>query len=433
MKNYVLTLFFLLLFNCLLSQTVGINSTGAVPATSAMLDVASTNKGLLIPRVDIIDLSTPVPVAAPVTSLLVYNTNIVSGIGYYYWNGTSWIQLLDVSSTVDDHDWYKETTTTAPTAITDDIFTEGKVRISTPNYPPLMVERTSTVTNGIAGVIRAKKSTSVDMIDGFGTRLDFAIEDNSGVDNEIAHIGAVRDGADNSGRLQLWTENLGVDGVRMVIEPDGDIGIGVVTPLERLDVNGDIYLRGDDMYFSHDGAGNINNDYVRFDDVNSLNFGGGSIFSFHADRPRGEDWTTPTGSISFDGAYATGKIGMNTITPQASLDIVNGYAISDRFWYKDYVVNTANPAIVLGRDGNALPTNFVGMLFCAVTGTDANGTSYWMVKRYNNGTVRIERIASFNSTVSNTPEIYDDGGVIKIRLYNHTVNYTVRVRTEQMW
>lgn len=73
------------------------------------------------------------------------------------------------------------------------------------------------------------------------------------------------------------------------------------------------------------------------------------------------------------------------------------------------------------------------MLFCAVTGTDANGTSYWMVKRYNNGTVRIERIASFNSTVSNTPEIYDDGGVIKIRLYNHTVNYTVRVRTEQMW
>ncbi|MCT4582325.1 MAG: hypothetical protein N4A35_13005 [Flavobacteriales bacterium] len=499
------------------AQTVGINTTGAVPATSAMLDVSATNKGLLIPRVDIADLSTAAPVASPVTSLLVYNTNGTTGEGYYYWDGTAWVQLIDATTTLDDHDWYEESTTIAPDAITDDIYTEGRVRISTPNYPPLKSERTSTGTSSLAGVIQVNQQTTADMVDGFGVRMDFTIEDNAGVQNEIAHVGAVRDGADNSGRLQFWTENGGVDGVKMAIDPDGDIGfgttapvgafhfyrngignhvlientgsaggnsylilkdddsnpgaksygiksgtdrmdvtlandagtstvsvletflangnigMGVTNPLEKLDVNGDIYLRGDDMYFSHDAATDANNDYVRFDDINTLNFGGASIFSFHADRPRGEDWSTPTGSISFDGAYATGRIGMNTTNPQASLDIENGYAVSDRFWYRDYVVSNTNTAAVLDRDGNPLPTNFVGLLFCSVTSTNAFGTSYWMVKRWSNGTVSLERIASFGSTTSNTPEIYDDAGTIRIRLYNHPNDYTVRVRTEQLW
>ena len=208
MKNGIVTLFLVLLTNWAVAQTVGINTTGAVPATSSILDVSATNKGVLIPRVDIIDLTTAAPVTAPVTSLLVYNTNVASGVGYYFWDGTNWIQLLDASSILGDHDWYKETTTLAPTNITDDIFTEGKVRISSPNYPPLKTERTATGTSSIAGVIQANQETTGDMVDGFGVRIDFTIEDNAGIENEIAHIGAVRDGADNTGRLQFWTEML---------------------------------------------------------------------------------------------------------------------------------------------------------------------------------------------------------------------------------
>jgi trimeric autotransporter adhesin len=83
------------------AQNVGINTTGAAPANSAMLDVASANKGLLIPRVALINLTTAAPVVAPVTSLLVYNT-ATSGVkpnnitpGFYYWNGTMWVSFLD--------------------------------------------------------------------------------------------------------------------------------------------------------------------------------------------------------------------------------------------------------------------------------------------------------------------------------------------------
>lgn len=76
------------------AQNVGINATGAAPNADAILDIASTSKGLLIPRVSIGNVALAAPVTAPTTSLLVYNTNagIIggTGVGYYYWDGVQW-------------------------------------------------------------------------------------------------------------------------------------------------------------------------------------------------------------------------------------------------------------------------------------------------------------------------------------------------------
>lgn len=82
------------------SQNVGINGTGATPAASAMLDVSSTNKGLLIPNVALTANNVAGPITSPATSLLVYNTatagtapnNVIPG--YYYWNGTAWVRFV---------------------------------------------------------------------------------------------------------------------------------------------------------------------------------------------------------------------------------------------------------------------------------------------------------------------------------------------------
>jgi len=76
------------------AQNIGINGNGAVPSGDAMLDVSSTTKGLLIPRVNIANLSNIAPVTGgSTTSLLVYNTNATTGVGYYYWNGTKWVNM----------------------------------------------------------------------------------------------------------------------------------------------------------------------------------------------------------------------------------------------------------------------------------------------------------------------------------------------------
>ena len=83
----------LLGFN-LKSQNVGINGTGAAPDGGAMLDVSATNKGVLIPRVNIANLATIAPiVGSTTTSMLVYNTNGTTGQGYYYWDGTRWVKF----------------------------------------------------------------------------------------------------------------------------------------------------------------------------------------------------------------------------------------------------------------------------------------------------------------------------------------------------
>ena len=82
---------------------VGINTTGATPDNSAGLDVKFTNKGILIPRVALSDITSASPISSPATSLMVYNTatagtspnNVVPG--YYYWNGSQWVQLSKTS------------------------------------------------------------------------------------------------------------------------------------------------------------------------------------------------------------------------------------------------------------------------------------------------------------------------------------------------
>ena len=72
---------------------VGINTT--TPQAGSMLDITSGTKGILIPRVNISDLSTIAPITggAP-ESLLVYNTNTTTGKGFHYWDGTVWIPIL---------------------------------------------------------------------------------------------------------------------------------------------------------------------------------------------------------------------------------------------------------------------------------------------------------------------------------------------------
>ncbi len=87
MKNYLLILFTIFSFFAK-AQNIGINATGVVPNSSAMLDISSTTLGLLIPRMTYAQRTAaglnPLPAIAQ--GLLVYQTN-TSGTfleGFYY-------------------------------------------------------------------------------------------------------------------------------------------------------------------------------------------------------------------------------------------------------------------------------------------------------------------------------------------------------------
>ncbi len=73
---------------------VAINTTGADPDTSAMLDVSSTTKGLLIPRMTQEQRTT---IALPAKGLLVYQNDSIEG--FYYYDGLAWTNLALVNFT----------------------------------------------------------------------------------------------------------------------------------------------------------------------------------------------------------------------------------------------------------------------------------------------------------------------------------------------
>jgi hypothetical protein len=88
-----ISLFLLLLFFSinLFSQNVGINDTGDDPHPSAMLDVKSSNKGVLVPRVDCEDKEN---IEAPAQGLLVFDT---CDSLFYYYSGSLWIPIINVN------------------------------------------------------------------------------------------------------------------------------------------------------------------------------------------------------------------------------------------------------------------------------------------------------------------------------------------------
>lgn len=76
---------------------MGINTT--TPDPSSTLDIAGSNKGLLIPRVPLTGSSDTATIPVPANSLMIYNTAFSNDVlpGYYYWSTTAgrWTKVLD--------------------------------------------------------------------------------------------------------------------------------------------------------------------------------------------------------------------------------------------------------------------------------------------------------------------------------------------------
>ena len=91
MKSLIQTTFILLIVNCFFINTanaqIAINSDGSISDASAMLDVSSTSKGILIPRMTTAERTA---IASPSTSLLVYDTDEGT---YWYYENNQWNEI----------------------------------------------------------------------------------------------------------------------------------------------------------------------------------------------------------------------------------------------------------------------------------------------------------------------------------------------------
>ena len=94
MKKNLLLVVIVILAQQLMAQNVAINNDGSTPNASALLDVKSTTKGVLLPRMTKTEKNA---IASPVPGLLVYQTGPDSS-GYYSYNGTRWSWILQDKS-----------------------------------------------------------------------------------------------------------------------------------------------------------------------------------------------------------------------------------------------------------------------------------------------------------------------------------------------
>ena len=84
----------------LLAQGVAINEDETDPETSAMLDVKSINKGLLIPRMSEIQKNA---ILLPAKGLLIYQNDATEG--FYYYDGLIWKPLVSTGATTVTSGW----------------------------------------------------------------------------------------------------------------------------------------------------------------------------------------------------------------------------------------------------------------------------------------------------------------------------------------
>ncbi len=86
MKNLLLSLICLLAATVVSAQNVGIGATTFTPASSALLELRSTNSGFLMPKMTAAQMNA---ISGPTEGLMVYQTNVTKGF-----KATSKIKLL---------------------------------------------------------------------------------------------------------------------------------------------------------------------------------------------------------------------------------------------------------------------------------------------------------------------------------------------------
>ncbi len=208
---YLLILVFLVKFGN--SQGVAINTDGSSANSSAMLDIKSTDRGMLIPRMTQAERN---GISSPASSLLIYQTDNTPG--FYYWDGGSWVRLSVGTDSFDDAD-------ADPSNEFQNLSISGhNITLSDGGGTVTVPDANTTYS---AGNQLSLSGTTFNVQEGSGSGLDADLLDG-----------------------HQWSEITGMNGwtddgtvVRLTTNSD-NVGIGTNSPAEKLDVSGNLHASG---------------------------------------------------------------------------------------------------------------------------------------------------------------------------------------------
>jgi len=360
MKKVFMFLVLILSISKSYSQNIGINATGATPNLSAMLDVSSTDKGVLIPRMT---SAQRVAIASPANGLMVYDTDNSS---FWVYNGSTlgWAQVNYWNNTgFNSTDIYNTNS--------------GKVGIGT--NAPITKLTIKTLTN------------------------DYGVTQTDGTITVGTYIGAGEGwlGTRSNHPLTFFTNN---GAQAMTLATNGDFGIGNNSPTNRLQIGsmGSAGFNGNDLAFGNgtnatglvqtnsflqaasstdialmpsNGAGRVGINITA--PANTFQIGSVGATGYSSNNFAFGNGTNATGfsqtnsflqvASSTDIALmpqnnGNGRVGINTTTPKAPLDVENSTTVTLNTVYDGY----AFYSVALGS--NNVPTTSQGGISTSTEG-----------------------------------------------------------------
>jgi hypothetical protein len=207
---------------------VSINATAALPDASAVLDLSSTTKGMLVPRMTTAQRNA---IVAPATALMVYDTD---QLGFSFYNGSSWVNLNGSGG----GQWNTNG---------NDIFNSNSGNVGIGTAAPLA---RLTVDSSI--MVDQENSNQ-----GFLDRSSLYF----GSDKKVGIVRSFLTGSSGRNGLGFFTNNTR----RVTIDSTGQVGIGTINPLQALHVSGNTYLVG------NVGIGSSTPDYA-FENLYGYNY-----------------------------------------------------------------------------------------------------------------------------------------------------------------
>ncbi|MCB0480833.1 MAG: hypothetical protein KDC83_05340 [Flavobacteriales bacterium] len=253
------------------AQWVLVNQNGGSPDSSAAIEIESTTKGMLIPRLTTSQMNA---VSSPATGLLVFNST--EG-GFYFYNGSSWLDLSEdnlgdhtatqniklndnyLSNDGDNEGIRIDNTGNVGFGITspeEKIHLAGNIKFLESSGGNITVDNRSTNAPGSSLGLAAGSAGCC----GFGYpggSLYLSAGDGYGAPGFGQGGGVLITGGGNTfgpydpGDIEFRTRTGTSTITRMVVDgANGNVGIGTSSPSEELDVEGDIQIDGDYTYES---------------------------------------------------------------------------------------------------------------------------------------------------------------------------------------
>ncbi|MGD8781985.1 MAG: hypothetical protein PVH88_23855 [Ignavibacteria bacterium] len=267
---------------------------------------------------------------------------------------------------------------------------------------------------------RGIAKTSADfMIDGFGPRVRFEIENNTSGPYMIGDFAFIRDGADNEGAFIIHAGTNGLEEF-FRINSLGNVGVGISSPVEKLDVDGNIkadMFIGDGSQLTGISVGDPNvwseddNDNIYYNDGN-VGIGTSSPGNpLHIVAPFGDNTQNiPVTFVRQSNLNSTHVSSFRGIA-KTSRDMIDGFGPRFRFEIED----------------DAAVTNLIGDFSFVRDGADNEGAL--IIHAGTNGTEEFFRINSLGNVGIGT----DDPQGYKLAVAGNMIAEEVVVKLEEDW